>query len=410
MAGEDHTKAASSSGAGGSNGGSAVATVGSDVAVHLALEIGWTVAVLYGHLISRSGTSLNRLPTEHELEPVQRIELEVERLDSLLNQLSAQPLAASHRLPAVPRTADLDETERSQTLLKFNLEMLEALAQMGRAIELAYQLGRSLRDTVHPPLRADLQSAGQPSGALNDSATTQGPRIDPAVAAIRSQFSRGRVFKLQSWLIVLGPQLPKDSAAIVGTSLGHWCDFTWSVFDSSSPERTRLKSDEPEVAFANVILSSLLNQGDVWLNLLIGVQSPGGFLTPEGYVAAGEAALHRTAKIIRRIALHYWFALLVLAAALVVIFYIAARDLGGAAKLWTQTGAIAGSLGITAKGIGNKLSSLANEAESPIYGLEKIDVEAWAVTSLPRSVKLNSQGVRLLRRNGILGPRTLGRN
>jgi hypothetical protein len=410
MAGEVQTKVTSRPGDGGSNSGQAVATVGPDVAVQLALEIGWTVAVLYGHLLSRSGTSLNRLPTEHELEPDLRIELEVKRLDSLLNQLSAQPRAATHRLPPVPSTADLAEATRSRTLLKFNLEMLKASAQMGRGVELAYQLGRSLRDTVHPPLRAELQSVGQPSGASKDSATTQGPTIDPAIAAIRSQFSIGRVFKLQSWLIVLGPQLPKDSAAIVGASLGHWCDFTWSIFDSSSLEKTRLKSDEPEIAFANVILNSLLNQGDVWLNLLIGVQSPGGFLTPEGYVAAGEAALHRTARIIRRIALHYWFALLVLATALVVIFYIAARDLGGAAKLWTQTGAIAGSLGITAMGFGSKLSSLANEAESPIYGLEKIDVEAWAVTSLPRNVKLNSQGVRLLRRNGILGPRTLGRN
>ena len=410
MASQDPTKATPSLGNVGSNESQTVTSAGPNPAVLLALEIGWTVAVLYGHMASRSGSSLDRLPTEHELEPVQRIELEAERLDSLLNQLGASSRSPSHQLPAVPRTTALDEATRLQTLLKFNLDMLEALAQMGRAIELAYQLGRSLRDTVHPPLRSELQSTGQPSNASHDPATTQGPSIDPAVAAIRSQFSRGRVFNLQSWLLVLGPQLPTDAAAIVGASLGHWCDFTWAVFDSSSADQSRLRPDEPESDFAIVILSSLLNQGDAWLNLLIGVQSPSGFLTPESYVAAGEAALRRTAKIIRRIALHYWFALAALGVALVVVFDIAARDLGGAAKLWTQIAAIASSLGITARAIGSKLSSLAGNAESPIYSLEKIDVEAWAVTSLPRSVKLNAQGVRLLRRNGILGPRTLGRN
>ena len=44
-------------------------------AIPLAVDIGWTMAVLFGQL--RPGSVRDRLPTEHELPPDQRAQLEV---------------------------------------------------------------------------------------------------------------------------------------------------------------------------------------------------------------------------------------------------------------------------------------------------------------------------------------------
>jgi len=98
-----------------------------------------------------------------------------------------------------------------------------------------------------------------------------------------------------------------------------------------------------------------LQQGDVWLNLLVGTQILDGLLTPEAHVAAGEAALARSARIIRRVVRHYWvaIALLVLAAAGLTAW--AGVYLTGAGKVWTQIATIGSVLGITAKGIGNRM-------------------------------------------------------
>jgi cell wall assembly regulator SMI1 len=85
------------------------------------------------------------------------------------------------------------------------------------------------------------------------------------------------------------------------------------------------------------------------------------------------------------------------------------EDLSGAGKVWTQIAAVASALGVTARGIGTTMAKLSKEAEKPIFGLEKIDAMAWAVTSIPVELKLNNQGVRALRRSGILPSAPLGR-
>jgi hypothetical protein len=155
--------------------------------------------------------------------------------------------------------------------------------------------------------------------------------------------------------------------------------------------------------------ASLLPQGDSWLNLLVGAESSDGLLTPEGFVAAGEAALSRTARIIKKILLQYWFALLILLIVLAVVLFFSAQNLSGAGKVWTQIAAIVGALGVTAKGIGSTMAVLSKDAEKPIFGLEKIDAMAWAVTTIPVGLKLNNQGVRVLRASGIRPPSPLGR-
>jgi hypothetical protein len=56
-----------------------------------------------------------------------------------------------------------------------------------------------------------------------------------------------------------------------------------------------------------------------------------------------------------------------------------------------------------------KCDDVAERAEKPIFGLEKIDAMAWAVTTIPVGLKLNNQGVRVLRTSGIRPSGPLGR-
>jgi hypothetical protein len=157
------------------------------------------------------------------------------------------------------------------------------------------------------------------------------------------------------------------------------------------------------------MIESLLRQGDVWLSLLTGQQATAGLLTPEGYVAAGEAALGRSARIVVRVLQHYWAALAVLILASAAVISLAAWFLGGASMVWTQIAAIAGSLGITAKGIATATGKLVREGEQPIYAVAKQDAIAWAVTNLPRA-DLTSRGVWRLRRSGVRASAPLGKS
>jgi hypothetical protein len=153
----------------------------------------------------------------------------------------------------------------------------------------------------------------------------------------------------------------------------------------------------------------LLRQGDVWLMLLMGELETRGLLTPEGYVAAGEAALRRTGAIVRGILRHYWLGLLAIAAALGGALFLAARYLEGAGKVWTSIAAIIGGLGISAQTIASTSSRLAAEAEKPVFAVAEEDVMAWAITTMPPLHHLSHRGVRYLRRANVAPTASLGR-
>src|SRR5258708_39425537 len=103
--------------------------------------------------------------------------------------------------------------------------------------------------------------------------------------------------------------------------------------------------------------------------LLTGARSPSGMRSPEGYVAAGEMALHRSAAIVRGVPRRFGVALLIAAAALAGILYLSVNNLGGAAKVWTAIAAIGGSLGVSARTITSATSRLTAEAERTVLAL-----------------------------------------
>ncbi len=138
---------------------------------------------------------------------------------------------------------------------------------------LAYELGRSLRDTVNPPL---------------ENAADQ----DRPCPALARQFGRERIARLQEWLATLSAQFPQHAAAVVATSLGRWSEL-------SAATSTQLRKGDGRTV-ATAMCEYLLPQGDVWLLLLTGARSASGLLSPEAYVAAGEVALRRSAAIAPR--------------------------------------------------------------------------------------------------------------
>ena len=133
-------------------------------AISLTVEIGWTMAVLFRMARSSSANTpsvTDRLPSEHELSPADRKELEEIRLNAALARLGEVLPASPSPQQGVPQVQLTSGAEaaaaQSDTdiLIQANLQILEWLAGAGRDYGIAYQLGRSLRDTTDPPLPAD---------------------------------------------------------------------------------------------------------------------------------------------------------------------------------------------------------------------------------------------------------------
>jgi len=356
-------------------------------AAQLALHMGWTMAVLYGN-VPAAHTDGSQLPTVNELPADERRALELGRLNHLLKRLAAVPACADAGLPAgVPRM-DVKAPDLKTKLEHLNLALLDALAAAGPEPEMAYELGRALRDTANPP--RPTADTGDPKSSVN---------------ALARQLAHGRIAKLQEWLETLATQFPQHAASIVAASMGRWSELAAVTVSTSA--RTRLKKGDKE-RFAEKMYEYLLPQGDLWLTLLVGARSTSGLLSPEAYVAAGEAALRRSAAIGRKILQHYWVALFLVGAALVASLYLAVTYLGGAAKVWTSIAAIVGSLGISAQAIASAMARLGAEAERPVFGLAEEDAMAWAITTLPQA-DLTSRGVMRLRKAGVAPTAGLGR-
>jgi hypothetical protein len=210
---------------------------------------------------------------------------------------------------------------------------------------------------------------------------------------------RGRIAKLQEWLLTLSTEFPALTAAVVAGSIGRWSDLAAVTVDKSGtmPETT-----------AENMGAYLLQQGDVWLMLLIGELATSGLLTPEGYVAAGETALRRSGAIIRGILRHYWSGLLCVAGALGATLFLSARYLEGAGKVWTSIACIVGGLGASAQTIASTSARLAAEAERPVFAVAEEDAMAWAITTMP-PLTLSFRSRRRLRKAGVAAAASLGR-
>jgi hypothetical protein len=471
-------------------------------AEQLALYAGWTMAVLYGSIPARPAGRPPELPTVHELDPGPRRNLELTRLRHLLTGL-LPGFASMRYLDQIP-TGDAPEDEqlRTSTLALLNVAIMTALTGASAEVQLAYELGRSLRDTANPPanqpagpqpaaadqpaqpaqpasqpaqrpdaaaeptlaeidvVEVDLEEYGrghvdlvevdvvevdlteapaapeppaateaaiadepqeradapqQHAGPTRQAADPPRQAAGPAHHAVQDpvayQLSHQRIAQLQEWLAILSDKFPDLTTAVVAGSLGRWSDFAAVTLGTEAGTRPASGGPKPvagQTPVGNSMRSYLLPQGDVWLMLLIGEEATSGLLTPEGYVAAGEAALHRSGVIVRGVIRHYWGAFLVMGAALAGVLYLSLTYLGGASQVWTSIAAIGGCLGVSAQTVVSRSSRLAAEAGKPVFQMSEEDAMAWAITTLPPA-SLSFRGVRRLRRAGIPPTASLGR-
>jgi hypothetical protein len=336
----------------------------------VALEIGWTMAVLFGRMDDPATGGEDHLPTVNELPADQRMDLELVRLRHLLSVLANLREFAGSVAPELPaldhRAADFGEG-----LERFNLSLLAATALAGPAVELAYQLGRSLRDTANPPL--------EPSDA------------NPLVSALARQLSRGRVARLQEWLAVLASQLPQQSADVVAISLGRWSEFaevalrqsmTWTK--TLRRPRWRSNTDQDITRVAQDMADYLLAQGDVWKMLLV-ARDTRRLVSAEALVAVTDAVLIRSRRMVASILKRYWAALFGVAAAAGGAVYLAVADLSGAAMVWAIIGTIVGAISISVRIVTSVLATIVAGAERPVFSLSQVEAMAWASTTLPQA-------------------------
>jgi hypothetical protein len=392
--------------------------------VPICFQLGWTMAVLYRELVAEPrvsapaaqnvATAVSHLPTEHELSTDDRISLEVTRLNLLVKSLNGEgapytdlfepdltgiPNLDSSSQPTSPAPTPGAASLTALDLLNLNQSILVQLTKCDLEVSLAYQAGRSLRDTVYPPLRpyAELPSP-EPSEEYEEI---------QLVGRLMWAFNRDRVTTIQEWLATLAPYFPdRNAASVVSSSVGRWADFSGVTLDDDVPGSPKPSNSRASIAAA--MMSRLFRQGDSWLGLLVGQETTTALLSPEGFVAAGEAALRRTARIIGKVVWRYKWVLFVLAAALAAVLTLSALYLGGASKVWTSIAAIAASLGISWKGISAAIPRLAGDAERPIFGLEEIEAMAWSVTTLPPNTDVTAAGVSYLRRAGVAPSAPLG--
>src|SRR5690348_8995818 len=94
------------------------AAAASLTAEQLALEAGWTMAVLYGKIKPIPTGEVPGLPTANELQPADRRKLESDRLEHLLQLLAAMPGFTGSSLPAKVPAPDGDEEAWEQALRK----------------------------------------------------------------------------------------------------------------------------------------------------------------------------------------------------------------------------------------------------------------------------------------------------
>jgi hypothetical protein len=359
----------------------------STTAEQLALQLGWTLSVLFGDVRNPAPGGSSQLTTLHELPTGDRKDLELGRLTHLLDSLAKFPECTAAGLPGdTNMLKNQGAADYKTRIIDFNLLILKALALTSPGIELAYELGCSIRDTVNPP-------------------SSEG---GPVTEELARRLARSRVTKMQDWLATLSSRFPTHAAPIVSASLGRWSELAELTIAPSSSSLRRVKGGGAKDAFSQQMREPLLQQGDLWLTLLAGTLPTSGLLSPEGYVAAGEEALRRSVLIIRMAIKKYFIVVSLVVILTVGILYVAYINLEGAAKVWTFIATIAGFLGLSAKSASSWLGSTSLKAGAPLFDLAQEDAMAHAITTIPE-VPLKNSGVRQLRRTGVTPPAAISR-
>jgi len=335
-------------------------------AVQLALHAGWTMAVLFG---SESGTSEQVwpfLPSLTVLPPMERRPLELRRLERLLSSLSARPECAGP-LPRIDIAglSALDTPGFHEEIAEVHRSVLTGLSVATAEVELAYELGHQLNATT-------FYSAWAVNRPGENEATVMVAQLDP-----------GRIEKLQARLSTLAADLPAHVATIVAASLGVWSEYASVALGPAY----LVRENPPPAHVVTAMKQKLAPQGELWLTLLTS--------------ANPTAGLRISRQVVNRVLRRNGLVLVIPAALLAVALYLIFTFTSGVAAVLTALAAIAGSLGLSARGIGSLVGTLfIRDTDNPVFRRGEENAMVSDITTIPR-LGLSARGVRRIRRFGI---------
>jgi hypothetical protein len=326
-----------------------------------ALNLGWRLADLYrepvpqgvhipprgGHLpgVAELGAGLGYVILFGQVEAALRPLRPVLPFDE-----SAENLA---RIRALTGQQDADDAVRRE-LLDLHLRLTDGLASSDARLGTAYGLGRALFETCHPVREGN---------------------TDHLMAA----FGRYRLEVVYDWLGQLEEVFPDRTARAVARSLR-----MWEAWVTRSPVPGRVPVRAPGAAGASGDSEALNRQGDLWRRVLTAEQDPLRLLGPQDYVNAGIGFLVRIRRMVTQFAVQWAGVILLFLAALGAAIWAgvtyASTDAG---KLAAVLASLAGSIGLSWKGVGGTLGKGLGVVQKPLWEAEVDAALAQVITKLP---------------------------
>jgi hypothetical protein len=360
-----------------------------DRMVMVALDLGWQLAELYaavrpdnlqppGLPAGHPGPEVAQPepPPDHEprirlqadlpgaggLAERQKRELMFDQIDVSARYLRPRLDGAGLALPERPDWPRLSRHLRSAegryqlaaAILRYHGDLLIRLTAADHRLGQAYGLGRALADLSLRPEAADQRSF------------TSDLRFG------------GRIAVISSWLRELHTALPDHAAGAVTGSIAQWQAWAASPQWDGGPLQW--------AEHGSTVVAALRRQGMRWRSLLTGRAGPLDELAPDDYVDAAGYLLGRIRRILQRLLLQYWPAVLIgtllMVAAVVAAFAFFPAPAGKAISAGVS---FLAWLGITGRLVSGALQRAVGQAENSLWQGELDLAVAWAVTELPNS-------------------------
>jgi len=352
-----------------------------EVAVRVALSLGWIMSDLYELGLpeqrpGRAGAAHKRLPGVGRLSPSQRALLRLDQIDAAVAALASIIQAHGLHVPATSalRTAqgedELKPKERSvacrAVIYALHVNLLRTLTAADFRLGKAYGLGRALADTCRAP-----QSCEE----------------------LEERFRRERLDNLRDWLNDSASNLPDHSAKAVLAGLVRWEAWVANLIDAM-PETVEAGVQDAEqkqqaraqewARAEKPIATTLRRQGQLWRAVLSGEKDARDMLSADSYVQAADAmaqrALALARPLLRRPVVYLPLGALAAAALLLLGWGVASE---GASQLTAGIATAAAALGITWKTVGATAQKLGEALEKPLWGAELDAAAGKALTYLP---------------------------
>ena len=365
------------------------------VAVAHAFSLGWNLCILYSSgerpTWEEPAEPPKRLPSpslfseaEHSLIRLGQVKSAIDRLtdrfptrdgaESPFSPASTQIEALVPRAPGVGGGGSV-----KANLCQAHLALTRALSEADARLAKAYHLGCDLAFVCHAP--HDLDS-------------------------LREEFDRKRIAEIGEPLADLTSLFPDHSCRAVRLSCAEWRRWLQEPklsiaeagdADSEPPEgieRARARARKPRDLVwskdGEEVQRSLVRQGEMWRALLSGEKPGTAMLELQDYFSTGARALKHAVRLLRGV----WIA--AIAAILLLAFgsFLLVRDDGAFATAAGLVG-VAGSLGITWKGIFGSLGPVVAQIQGPVWGAALDEEIAIAITCLPAGARELSEKAKL---------------